>query len=106
ALDLLFADGAHLALRLCDDHVGTKLLENLGMHSIDRESFADDRLDAVVYLAAGADRIELGLGADRQTLDVGGKIAFVRAADQPVLETQCADDLGRARKQRDYAQMI
>ncbi len=73
------------------------------VHAVDRQGVAQDRLDALVDLAAGAFHVELRRRADGQATNRLGIVAFVGAADELVLEAEGADDLGGAGDQGDDA---
>src|SRR5262249_18831624 len=62
-----------------------------------------DGLHPLVDLVARAVDVELGLGAHRQPLHLRWVVALVRTTHKALLEAEGADDLGRARDQRDDA---
>jgi hypothetical protein len=65
-----------------------------------------DSFNALVNFVACAVNQELGLGANRQKLNVGWEIALVRSPDQILPQTERAQDFGGASDQRDYAQLL
>src|SRR5262249_35869715 len=101
ALHIAQTDGTHLAVRLRDDHFRFQVAQFRAIDAIDREPFLDDRLDALIEHVTGAVRLELRLSAYRQVLDRLRIIAFVRTADDLVLEAEGADDFRGAGDERD-----
>ena len=97
--NLALADRADFALGLSDDHVGTKFAQPGCIDAIDRERVANDLFHSLVDLRAGTLGVELRFGQRRQPPDRTRKVAFVRAADQLIFETERANDLGRAWQQ-------
>ena len=82
---------------------GLQAAQQLGVHLVDREAVADDRLHPVLDLLAGEPLLQLGGGADGQRLHPRGEVALVAAADQLRPAPDRRRDLRGARQQRDDA---
>src|SRR6476646_341773 len=85
------------------DDVGAKRLELLSVDAIDRKTFLQNRLHALVYLIARAVHWEFRRGEHWQQYYIFGEVAFVAAADETVASAQRTDDLRCARNQRHHA---
>src|SRR6476659_3276867 len=102
-LDVLEADRTGLAMILRHDDVGPKRPELLSVDAIDRKTFLQNRLHALVYLIARAVHWEFRRGEHWQQYYILGEVAFLAAADETVASAQRADDLRCARDQRHHA---
>ena len=94
--DIALADGADLAVRLCHDDVGPQFPEHLRVNAIDRQRVLQRLPHAAVDLGTRALDVEFRLSADGKTLYRLRKVAFMRAADDLLLEAEGTDYLGRA----------
>src|SRR5215831_10102654 len=92
-LDVPEADRADLALRLGDNVRGPQTFEQIRVHAVNAQRLLQDRLDALVDLVAQTLYLELRAGANGQTFDRSGEVAFVRPPDNLRFEAQRANDL-------------
>ena len=100
--NFLFSDGTHVAESLCHDQVRAAARSSVGMSSEYRArsvlSRSRTRMSISRLVAAAGMSVRVTFGNSRTE---GGIVAFVRHADQLVLQAELADDLGRAGEQRD-----
>ena len=67
---VVFADGADLALRLRHDDIGPQRLQPVAVHAIDGEPLLHDSLDPVVDIPRRAIQLDFRLGAAGQRIDI------------------------------------
>ena len=94
-------DRAHVTQLLRQDQLRIESLEEALVEQIEAASLVQRGGDVPVDIPAVAHLVaQDGPGHDRKSPRRGGKVTFVRHADQPVVEAEREDDLGRAREQR------
>ncbi len=93
-------DGAHLAVRLRDQHVRGELGEKGLVDFVERLTRVQKRAHAFVDLAAGARNVEGGTTHRGEPFDPRWMVAFVGPTDERVGAVERADELGGAREER------
>ena len=91
--------GTNVAELLSDDQVGLALSENIAFDPIKTLATGEKLPNVLVYLRGVFGRGQTRVDDDGLVPDAPWKVALVADAYQRVHEAQCADDLGRRRKQ-------
>jgi len=98
-----FAQGADVAHRLADDHVGAEVRHPLDIDFDRRHARAPRHGHGTVDLGGGERWIDGGVRHPRQRPNLRGVVARVRYSDEEVACSQRGDDLGGGRQERDDA---
>ena len=93
--------GAHIALGLRQDDVGTQFAQQRGIDVKDRQAGPQRVFHLAVDLRPRLRHVDARPAADRQPLHLRRKIAFMRPADKLIEHSEGGDDFGRTRQKGD-----